>query len=211
MHLLLTDRLICPRCGPGHGLILLAEQVEGRRVREGVLGCSNCRERYVVTGGVGDLRPPPRSPLSPGPHLPSPDEEEVVRTAALLGVTEGPAFLLFMGAAGVFAPGVARLLPEGVESVVAGTASVGAFGHEGVKISRMTVGEGFLPLFPGVMRAVAIPGPDLEGWGGELHRVLAKGSAVVVLEPMDDSREILENEGFRIRVSESEAILATRA
>ncbi len=30
MHLLLTDRLTCPRCGPDHGLILLAREIVDR-------------------------------------------------------------------------------------------------------------------------------------------------------------------------------------
>jgi uncharacterized protein YbaR (Trm112 family) len=52
MHILLTDILTCPRCGPAFGLILLAEQTAGRRVLEGVLGCANCRERYPVRDGA---------------------------------------------------------------------------------------------------------------------------------------------------------------
>ena len=32
MHILLTDALTCPRCGPDFGLIVLAEGVEDRRV-----------------------------------------------------------------------------------------------------------------------------------------------------------------------------------
>ena len=43
MHILLTDTLTCPRCGPDFGLILLAERIEGRRVMDGHLGCANCR------------------------------------------------------------------------------------------------------------------------------------------------------------------------
>jgi uncharacterized protein YbaR (Trm112 family) len=52
MHILLTDILTCPRCGPAFGLILLAEQTAGRRVLQGVLGCANCRERYPVRDGA---------------------------------------------------------------------------------------------------------------------------------------------------------------
>jgi uncharacterized protein YbaR (Trm112 family)/SAM-dependent methyltransferase len=58
VHLLLTDRVTCPRCGPRFGLILLAERVVDRRVLEGHLGCPNCREHYPVRKGYGDLRPP---------------------------------------------------------------------------------------------------------------------------------------------------------
>ena len=64
MHLLLTDRLTCPRCGPEFGLVLLADRLEDRRVLEGALGCPNCRDRYPVRDGFGDLRPPPRTDIA---------------------------------------------------------------------------------------------------------------------------------------------------
>ena len=44
----LTDHLVCPRCGPPFGLILLARDVRDRRVREGEFGCPNCRDRFPV-------------------------------------------------------------------------------------------------------------------------------------------------------------------
>lgn len=54
----LSDLLTCPRCGPGYGLVLLPYEASDRRVRTGVLGCANCRERYPVEEGVADLRVP---------------------------------------------------------------------------------------------------------------------------------------------------------
>lgn len=56
MDVALSDLLTCPRCGPMYGLVLLPYEVSDRRVRSGVLGCANCRERYPVEGGVADLR-----------------------------------------------------------------------------------------------------------------------------------------------------------
>jgi len=87
MHILLTNILSCPRCGPEFGLVLLADRVEDRRVVEGRLGCPNCREQYPVARGVLDARlpadrpaPPPaaagtESPEAalPGDDTPSPD------------------------------------------------------------------------------------------------------------------------------------------
>ena len=60
MNTVLVDHLVCPRCGPPYGLILLAHDVRDRRVHEGEFGCPNCRDRFPVEGGFGDLRPPPR-------------------------------------------------------------------------------------------------------------------------------------------------------
>lgn len=56
MHIILTDVLTCPRCGPEFGLVILADRIEDRRVIDGWLGCANCREQYPVRGGVADLR-----------------------------------------------------------------------------------------------------------------------------------------------------------
>lgn len=60
MNVDLIDHLVCPRCGPPYGLLLLAHDVRDRRVREGEFGCPNCRDRFPVSGWFGDLRPPPR-------------------------------------------------------------------------------------------------------------------------------------------------------
>ena len=72
MQLLLTDRLACPRCGPGFGLVLLADRMVDRRVHEGTLGCPNCRDSFTVHAGFADLRAPPRGALQPGLAGPDP-------------------------------------------------------------------------------------------------------------------------------------------
>ena len=66
MNVSLTDHLVCPRCGPPFGLVLLARDVRDRRVRQGEFGCPNCRDGFPVVGGFGDLRPPPRRPEPSG-------------------------------------------------------------------------------------------------------------------------------------------------
>jgi uncharacterized protein YbaR (Trm112 family) len=55
VHLSLSDLLVCPRCGPGHGLILMPARTRERRVEAGLLGCPNCRERYAIDDGVVEL------------------------------------------------------------------------------------------------------------------------------------------------------------
>src|SRR5690606_8442394 len=52
MHIVLTDLLTCPRCGPAHGLILVADGLAERRVLDGALGCANCREKYEIRDGA---------------------------------------------------------------------------------------------------------------------------------------------------------------
>lgn len=93
MHLLVTDRLSCPRCGPTFGLILLADDLRDRRVLEGALGCANCRERYPVRGGFGDLRPPPRVALEEAAEsreARSPHAAEAASEPGTQGIHPGP-------------------------------------------------------------------------------------------------------------------------
>ena len=105
MHILLTDVVVCPRCGPEFGLILLADRIVERRVLEGRLGCPNCREQYEVSGGRLDLSTPGTvrgAAGSPDASDPAVSELETVpdpgvRIAALLGVTHGPAYVLLAG------------------------------------------------------------------------------------------------------------------
>ena len=173
VYIVLTDHLRCPRCGPEHGLVLLGERIEARRVLEGVLGCANCRERYPVRGGSADLRgagdrspaPPPGqregAALPSGSHHPGGGEgtaggtegggqaanaqTSVLRLAAQLGVKEGPAFVLVAGVAAELATGVAGLVP-GIEVVAVGAEL--AERDEVPGVSRLAVGH-VLPLAAG--------------------------------------------------------------
>lgn len=65
MNVVLTDHLVCPRCGPPFGLILVAREVAARRVRQGEFGCANCRDSFPVEDGFADMRPQPRSAAPP--------------------------------------------------------------------------------------------------------------------------------------------------
>ena len=191
MHILLTDRLACPRCGPEFGLILLANEVRDRRVLEGDLGCPNCREIYPIRGGFGDLRPPPRAPIPPleaageeggpwlgaGPEVSGGQPDEALRLGALLGVTEGPGMLLLKGPVARLGKALADLIGQ-IEVVVMDPALRDADEEEGV--SRLT-GQGRIPFYSGSFRGVALSGDprgmDLE----EACRVVAPLSRLVVL------------------------------
>lgn len=201
MHILLTDRLACPRCGPEFGLVLLAHEVRDRRVLEGDLGCPNCREAYPVREGFADLRPPPRTPLGSrqvageggleglggGPevagegggtgHAADPAAEEVLRLGALLGVTEGPGMLLLKGPAARHGKALAELIGQ-VEVVVMNPALHEAKEEEGV--SRV-LGRGRIPFYSGSFRGVVLSGDVGEMDVEEGCRVVAPLSRLVIL------------------------------
>lgn len=207
MHLLLTDRLVCPRCGPAFGLILLSDRMEDRRVLEGALGCPNCRERYPVHGGAADLRPPPRAPLPAAPPSPeTPDPADTMRVAALLGITEGPAHVLVAGDALPHAPALSRLVPE-LEVLV--VEPPGIAWDEAPGITRMHVGTQ-LPLQSRSMKGVVLGGQGVDFFLEEGIRILASGARLVVLGHHEGIGRRLMDAGLGLLLDHTGATVATR-
>ncbi len=208
MHLLLTDRLTCPRCGPRFGLILLAEHMEDRRIVDGMLGCPNCRDRFPVRAGFGDLRAPPRGdPASGRAGPPGPvDEEEADRLTALLGVAEGPGTLALIGAPARHARGLAsRVVGVEVVGVDADMASWPETRH----VSRMVARPG-LPFFDQTLRGVIVDGALGRTWVEEAARVVARLSRVVVVDAAEGAIQILEAAGMSVLAAESGTVVAAR-
>jgi len=207
MHILLTDRITCPRCGPRFGLILLAHEVRDRRVLEGDLGCFNCQEKYPVRGGFGDFRIPPRTPLpSPSADFETEfvDGEEVFRLGAFLGVTEGPGTLLIKGPAARFAAGLAELI-GGVEVVGLEPNLIGEKESEGV--SRM-VADSRIPFFSGSFRGILLSGETGERDLDEAARVVAPLGRVVVLEAPPEAFRWVEALGLKVLLREEGVLVA---
>ena len=209
MHLALTDRLTCPRCGPDFGLILLAHVVRDQRVYEGEFGCSNCRDRYPVHGGFGDLRPRPRSPLNPDhpdSHPEDPDSEEAVKMAALLGVTEGPGTLFLRGPRARYASRISKMI-KGVE-VVGAHPDLAALGDvEGV--SRVATGLG-IPFYSASFRGVLLSGGIEKGDMAEGARAVAPGGRVVVMDGPEASAGWAEAAGLKVLLEEDGVVVGVR-
>lgn len=203
MHILLTDILRCPRCGPEFGLVLLADAVEDRRVSGGRLGCANCREMYPVAGGTVDLRVPGREPLPAGEGPGG--AEEAVRLAALLGLTEAWGSVLLAGAGADLADSLASLVP-GVEVVHAVPAPGAESGGAGV--SRVAAGAP-LPFAPRSLRGVSL-GPGAGGLLEEGVRVLAPGGRLVVEGAPAGAAEALAAAGLRVLLDQEGWAVAER-
>ncbi len=206
MHLLVTDRLACPRCGPQFGLILLADQMKDRRILEGALGCANCRERYPVEGGFSDLRPPPRVQFLEGDPIPDSSPEDAFRLAALLGVEEGPGLLLLTG---IWVAHAARLAAM-IEDIEVVAAHPGLRGRtETAGVTRVDMGDRF-PFFSGSLRGVALEGPKTSRDLAEPLRVLGPGARVVIRSPAPGVLEGLEEAGMEILLQTHSFLGATR-
>jgi hypothetical protein len=200
VHLQLTDQLTCPRCGPKFGLILLAERVEGRRVFDGRLGCAKCRSNFVVKDGVAEL-------LAGEPVAVADDvATEPERLSALLGVTEGPAMLLLLGAYDAVAERIAARLAD-VELIVAhGGMQPGA---ENVGVSRLRIGS-VVPLRDRGMRGVAVANGSTSALVREAARVCALAARVVVTNISDELRAELPQLGLHVLAEQGETLVAVR-
>ncbi|MDE2974394.1 MAG: hypothetical protein OXU64_06700 [Gemmatimonadota bacterium] len=212
MNVALVDHLACPRCGPPFGLVLLARDVRDRRVRTGEFGCPNCRDRFPVEGGFGDLRPPPRAGGGagagggdaeagrPGAGTAGGSDaaEKALRLAAALGVTSGPGLILVTDGHRDEAGPLARLV-RGIEVVVVGWRGRGLAG-EGV--SAFVTGPR-LPLRDGVARgAVAEGGSGGEGWWGECLRTVTPGGRIVITGATQEAREWVAKAGLATALDE---------
>lgn len=200
MHILLTDILTCPRCGPGFGLILLADRVEDRRVRTGLLGCSNCREKYPIRDGAVDFG------ATPERVEPRVDSSAAERLAALLGVTRGPAFLLLAGPAAGHAAALADMLDD-VEVL---TIDAVAESDDGPGINRILARGPRLPIASAKIAGVALTGPAADALLDEGARAVSPVGRLVLDPAPPDAAERLVRHGMRIAAQQDGTAVAVR-
>lgn len=200
----LTERLICPRCGPGFGLVLRADQVEEGRVLDGFLGCSNCRLLYPVAHGVADLRHPPRSrshrrarAVPPAPSTDAPDPD-ALRLAALIGVARGPAQIAVAGDLAGRAPGLASLLPD-VEVV----ALAPRFHSSPPPGPSHLMASGRLPLRDGSLAGIALAGSWAELLLDEALRCLARSGRIVLMGASSEGERAFRGRNLAVLADEA--------
>lgn len=213
MHILLTDRLTCPRCGPEFGLILLADEVADRDVRAGRLGCANCRDSYFIRDGIADLRTGADADGGSEAAERTADPEAAVRVGALLGVASGPGPFLLIGAGADFAPAVAALAPEvrfvaaraelPVEIAGMGAADAVDQVRVGARLPFRSASFGGAALLRG---GVAVP----ESWLEEAVRVVRPGARVLVDPAAAEDAARLARAGARVLLEQNGLALAER-
>jgi uncharacterized protein YbaR (Trm112 family) len=210
VHLLLTDRLTCPRCGPTFGLILLASRISERMVEEGRLGCPNCRDAFAISGGFADLREPPRGELPRGlagaPPAAAEERDEAERLVALIGITGGPGTVALVGEPARHA---AALTASAQEIHVVGVDADLRSWPEGPRFSRIVASPG-LPFYDATLRAVAIDGRLGGTWLAEAARVVVPRGRVVVVHAAADTERVLRDAGLTVLAAEAEMVVAAR-
>jgi len=211
MHILLTDILACPRCGPEFGLVLLADRVEERRVLEGRLGCPNCREQYPVRGGAVDARLPGAASAGDGSadgarsgEASSDDAGAGVRLAALLGLADARGTVLIAGPGAALAAEVAALVPE-LEVVALAAEPDGGDPQPGV--TRIAAGDR-LPFRSRTLRGVALTGGAGAARLAEGVRVLQPGARLVVEGAPAGTAGVLAGLGAQVMLEQEGTVVA---
>jgi hypothetical protein len=81
--------------------VLAASSVDGRDVMEGTLGCPVCAAEYPIVGGIARFDGGrPRLTIGRSP----PDEEQALRLAALLGLSDSRGYAVLVGTTAAHAP-----------------------------------------------------------------------------------------------------------
>lgn len=207
MHILLTDLLTCPRCGPDFGLIVLSDRTADRHVIEGSLGCANCRSIYPVLEGVADLRYASCGELADAP-VPPADPDRAVRIAALLGVTGPSLTVLMLERSGASAAGVSPLIPDVhvVGAVGEGPGDTAEIG-QGI-LSRVRLGT-CLPFRSGSLAGLAAIGIDIRDLLDEARRTLRPDGRLVVEGGADGLGALLRTEGFDVHLEQDGIVVAS--
>lgn len=205
MHILLTDVVTCPRCGPEFGLIVLADTMEDRHVVEGRLGCANCREAYPISGGVADLRWPRAAEAPAASPRVEPDAERPYRIAALLGITGPAAPVVVASDDPALVDEVQRHLPD---AAVVGISSEAPRGGGGWG-SGWLLSSGVLPFRSRSLGGVVIAG------GGSLFgldeglRCLRRGARIVLDPARAGAAEELLREGAEVLLDQEQVAVAS--
>lgn len=202
MHILLTDILACPRCGPQHGLILLADRLEERRVLDGWLGCANCRDHYPLVNGALDLRVDNQK-RDEVPHVME-REDGAAWLAALMGLAGATGNVAIVGAGAELAPAVAALIPDVEVVAITDTLYVGP---EAPQVSRMAVVGATLPFRGGTLRALALTDGAEASWEDAL-RVVAPGGRLVVDGAAEGAGDMVRGLGAEVLLEQDRVLVA---
>lgn len=220
MFIELTEILVCPACGPGHGLVAVVQRARERRILEGWLGCPACESRHPIAGGEvrlqGCREPPDGRDASDGQDAPDgryarggrrePPRDAAVRIAALLGLHERPGGYVLLGPGLDPAAGGVAGLGEGVEVMALG----GGPGAPEEGVTRLRgAPPGALPIASGRLRGMALLGGG-EAEVAEAARTLGPGGRLVVLRPGEAVRRVLEGLPLETLAEEAETLVAVR-
>lgn len=168
MFIELTDVLRCPANHPEQYLVLLPDEVVGRDVVGGELGCPLCGATFPIEEGVARLGGGP-DVVGSAPAL------DAAAAHTFLGLTGPGGYVVLAGSSALLGEALARLLP-GVH-LVALAPPPGVSGSADISV----IEAGRIPLKATSVRGVVLGpghGSDPE-WLEEAHRVVLPGLRIV--------------------------------
>jgi hypothetical protein len=168
MFIELTDHLICPADHEEQYLVLLPEEMDGRRVVRADLGCPVCHRVMRVRDGVAELGVVAAADSSPSGLSPE-------AIATFLGLSGPGGFVALVGQVGRFGPDLLSHLPGvGLALINPPEGTVDSLQASVVRADR-------LPLKRASMRGVVL-GPEfaeIPGWIADAIRATLPGLRVV--------------------------------
>ena len=206
LHLLLVDQLICPRCGPEFGLVLWADKMKERRVLEGYLGCSNCRDKFLVVDGCADLRLNSNPEEGSGPSWIPGNLPTGIEIASLLGLTEGNGNVALIGHLASRIGDLSQITPN-FEFVGISHEKVVTDRSIGVdRSNNISVGSR-LPFRSRCFRGLVVSGKESSSCMQEVVRVLAPNGRLVVWQTTKELNEFFEDQGLRIVMQDNDIVV----
>lgn len=200
----MTDVLTCPICGPAHGLVLLVEKVEDRRVRNGWLGCPNCRRDFPVADGIADLR------VEPGarrPGRPAVEEDELaIKILALSGLAGERGPLLLGDGLEHAAVTIADMAPE-LEVIVVAEAAERLAARPGVSGVACDVG---IPVAEGKLACVAIAPGGASGLVAAAARRVGGGGRLLLFDATAEDIAEAKLSGLTVVAADGTTAVAER-
>lgn len=174
MFIELSEFLRCPEQHEETFCVVAPDEMTGRMVTRGIVGCPLCRREYPINDGVADFAPDLATPAPPAASTAAPalDPDAVW---ALLGLGNPGGFVVLLGSAATLAGRLAQHM--------GGVHFVGVNAPAAVEVSPVLTllrHQNSIPLRTAVARGVAV-GRELahEPWLSEGARVLLKGLRLV--------------------------------
>jgi uncharacterized protein YbaR (Trm112 family) len=167
----LVDVLRCPNRHAETWLVLASEQMEDRDIMSGTLGCPICKAEFPIVAGVARFGEAVRV----GARGELPDENEALRLAALLDLTDSRGYAILIGDTGRHAPLLRSMTDVQLMLVDPPPTVAMGFGLSGLT----TPASGALPLAPASARAVALDEHATPALLSSVVGVLASGGRLL--------------------------------
>ena len=97
MHSELVDTLRCMSIHEESWLIAAADEIHGRHIMRGLLGCPICHARYPIDQGIADFTGGNRLPIALEQATAPTDESAAIKLAAMLDLTEPSGYVILVG------------------------------------------------------------------------------------------------------------------